>query len=165
MSTIAYAALTANREAAARAGTRKPSVKTYVDVVAALIPAEVLALHAIAVGYCTEQQPGSEGALITPSGADTLTWVFFVLALLSGLAYTSAFRRNQTATSRLFLWRALVPPLAFVCWTALEPTSAFDAVFPNVAIAPRVIGASIGAVILGCLAREGAVKAGTAQMA
>jgi hypothetical protein len=163
MSTFAYAALTASREnAAADHGAEAPSVKTYVDAVAALVPAEVLALHALAISLTTEKLGGSAGATITKPGSETLTWLFFVLVALSAAIYIAKFKTTKETSSRLWLWRAAIPPLAFVCWTALQQTSAFDAVFPNVAIAPRVIGAAIGAIVLGYAAQLGAAKAATA---
>ena len=49
MSTLAYAALTSRRERSPQGRTESeasPGVGTYVDTLAALVPAEVLALHA-----------------------------------------------------------------------------------------------------------------------
>jgi hypothetical protein len=161
MSTIAYAALTARREDAVAkpAEVQAPNVKGYVDAVAALVPAEVLGLHALAISLTTEKHGGSAGATITKSGAETLTWAFFVLLALSSAIYLATFKAAKNSPSSALLLRAAIPPLAFVCWTALQQTTAFDAVFPNVAIAPRVIGAAIGAIVLGYIARLGAVKA------
>src|SRR5436190_2054917 len=99
MSTLAYAALTAQREKTAPAlleafnpdhaprptdGTSKPpNVSTYIDAMAALVPSEVLAFHAIMVSI----------AAATKNGVTTITNViamqatFWTLVVLSSLLY------------------------------------------------------------------------------
>ena len=57
MSTIAYAQFTTRREAAApgtSTSASPPGVKTYVDALAALVPAEVLTLHALILSVTTK---------------------------------------------------------------------------------------------------------------
>lgn len=59
MSTLAYAALTAKRQttsAGESTTSGQPGMKTYVDVLAALVPAEVLAAHAAVLGFTTKQK-------------------------------------------------------------------------------------------------------------
>jgi hypothetical protein len=53
----------------------------------------------------------------------------------------------------------LIPPLAFVGWTMLLRATAFDAIFPGLAKAPRTVAALFLAVILGRLASIFAQKA------
>ena len=57
MSTIVYAELTNKREAApanTSTTTSQPGMKTYVDALSALIPAEVMTLHALTLSATTE---------------------------------------------------------------------------------------------------------------
>ena len=178
MSTAAFAAMTASREPApADAGINGSALTTYVDLAVALVPAEVLSLHALAVSLTTAED-ASGSVKIADTG--TLTWVFLALTFLSAAIYVVTFRAVKPAAEtaaalaartagdqprvrqpipRFFLWRALIPPAAFVCWTALQPMSAFDAVFPGIATAPRVMAAAIFVVVLAYIAERGAVRA------
>ena len=57
MSTLAYAQLTNARDQAlpgTSTTTSKPGIQTYMDAFAALVPAEVLTLHALVISYTTE---------------------------------------------------------------------------------------------------------------
>jgi hypothetical protein len=79
MSTLAYAALTTSREqSAANTSTSPPGVSTYVDAVAALVPAEVLTLHALILSVTTETVGGSTKII----AVTTLFWAFFGLTIL-----------------------------------------------------------------------------------
>jgi len=60
MSTLAYAQLTNKRDDAAPGTsetTNAPGVKSYVDALAALVPAEVLTLHALVISATTTIGP------------------------------------------------------------------------------------------------------------
>ena len=62
MSTLAYAQLTNAREAAppgTSTTTSKPGIKTYMDAFAALVPAEVLTLHALIISATTHITEGT----------------------------------------------------------------------------------------------------------
>lgn len=157
MSTVAYAALTTVREAAdPKTKTRDtaPSVNTYVDAIAALVPAEVLALHAVIVSATTETVDGVTEITSRP----TLYWAFFGLLVLSIGLYVG-YRLMAKKWDKLDLARMFIPPLAFVGWTMLQRATAFDAVFPDMADAPRTVVALFLAVILGVLAAALAYKA------
>lgn len=57
MSTLAYASLTRRREQAPRGESMRnapPGVNSYVDALAALVPAEVLSVHALILAVTTE---------------------------------------------------------------------------------------------------------------
>jgi len=67
MSTIAYAQMTNAREAAApgtSTTTGTPGLKTYVDAFAALVPAEVLTLHALLISFTTETARKTSGTSV-----------------------------------------------------------------------------------------------------
>jgi hypothetical protein len=160
MSTLAYAALT-NRRIQATPGTsgaeEPPGVKSYVDAVAALVPAEVLSLHAVILSITTSRSPGTDGNTVTTiTQPGTLRWAFFGFIVLSVVLYVVP--RFQTR-DRLDFLRGSIPPLAFVAWTMLQRTTAFDAVWPSLGDAPRTAIALFAAVVLGLMAAKLAGKA------
>ena len=72
MSTLAYAALTARREEASPGTSTTsgaPGMRTFVDALAALVPAEVLSVHAAVLSFTTNTAPAQEGggAVVTIS--------------------------------------------------------------------------------------------------
>ena len=147
MSTLVYAALTGRRIATARAAApgEAPGIGQFVDAVTALVPAEVLSVHAVILTFTTETTDGV--TRITEPGI--LTAAFFALIGLSVFLY--AFGRWKT-WARLDWARIFIPPLAFVAWTMLQRSTAFDAVLPLMRMAPRLLVAVIGAVVLGVVA-------------
>jgi hypothetical protein len=162
MSTLTYAAITTNREQA-QPGTSTsespPGVKTYVDALAALVPAEVLTLHALILAVTTQTgktQTGQTQATITQVG--TLSFAFWGLALLS-IALYAGYRLMAAKWDRLDYVRMTIPPLAFVGWTMLQRTTAFDAAFPQLTDAPRTVAALFLGVLLGLAAAALAYKA------
>lgn len=157
MSTIAYAELTNRRDDASPGTsmtTSPPGVSTYVDALAALVPAEVLALHALIISATTVVV----GDTTTIEDATTLRWAFWALAAFSAGLYAVP-RWLKGHWDKLDFLRVLIPPAAFVGWTMLQRATAFDAAFPSLAQSPRtVIGLFFGAV-LGALAIALAYKA------
>lgn len=160
MSTLLYGNLTTKREQAppeTSDTTSPPGVKTFVDGLAALVPAEVLLAHAAIIGFTTRTQTAADGTVTTTvTEVTTLRWTFAVLIVLSGVLYLVARRRRPEPLDAI---RALIPPLAFVGWTMLQKTTAFDAVAPFLREPPRYAIAVIGAVVLGTLAVALAQKA------
>jgi hypothetical protein len=160
MSTLAYAALT-KRRLSAPSGTSTsispPGIGTYIDVVAALVPAEVLALHATIFSLTTKtdlDQAGNSITTITEPG--TLRWAFWGFILLSVVLYIFP---QFPIKARLDYLRAIIPPAAFFAWTMLQKATAFDAVFPGVSEVHRTVIALFGAVVLGAMAKALADKA------
>ncbi len=148
MSTLAYAALTTRRIQGApgtTTTTAPPGVQTYVDAVAALVPAEVLALHAVVVSLTTST--ADSVTRITAPGV--LQFAFWALIALSVVLYCAPRLRTR---ERLDIVRALIPPLAFVAWTMLQRVTAFDAVFPGLGDPGRTVYALLAAVVLGVVA-------------
>lgn len=152
MSTLAYASLTNKRESATpntSTTTSAPGVKTYLDAFAALVPAEVLALHGLVLTYTTHTDKGVTGIL--PAGETTLRYSFYALAILSVVLYLIP-RSLEKKWDHADFIRMLIAPLAFVGWTMLQPVTAFDAAFPDMPVIPRTVIAVFGGVILGGVA-------------
>ena len=147
MSTLAYAALTTARENA-QPGTSfssaPPSVGAYVDALAALVPAETLALHAVIISVTTKTIAGSTQVADAP----TLRWAYWGLIVLNLALYILP-RALARRWKNLDYVRMLIPPLAFTGWIMLMRTTAFDALFPQSGDAPRTVAALFLAVLLG----------------
>lgn len=162
MSSYISGALTRMREQEDRgASTRggQPGLNTYIDVVAALVPAEVLTLHAVILSFTTETKDEGGTTVTTITEPDTLFWVFWALVVLSIALYIFGFREGIKDWGGWDVVRALIPPIAFVGWTMLQPASAFDAIAPDLRDAPKTAIALIGAAVLAALARWLAQKA------
>ena len=163
MSTLAYAALTTRRELAppGTSTTVSPGLQTYVDALAALIPAEVLTLHGVILSFTTKSGIDSAGTPVTSViEQPTLFWSFFGLVLLAIIFYVGP------RWGRYDKWdfaRAAIPPLAFVAWTMILRATAFDAVYPTLGQAPRTAIALFIAVLLGLVAAGLGYKADAKQ--
>jgi hypothetical protein len=158
MSTLAYAQLTNKRDAAAPGTsetTQSPGVRSYVDALAALVPAEVLSLHALIISATTTMGPDKTTKI---SEVPTLEWAFWGLICLAAVLYAGP-RVLDHKFDRWDWLRILIPPLSFVAWTMLQRTTAFDAVYPSVGSAQRTVAALFLAVVLGGVATALAYKA------
>ncbi len=160
MSIIGYAKLTNIRDLSDpnKENSPKPSSIThYLDAMAALVPAEVLSLHAIILTFTTASKKDEKGVISTSiSDPEVLSWVFWGLIILSILLFFV----SRVGKLDKFDWlRALIPPFAFVCWTMLQKTTAFDAVCIDMDEASRIAIALFLAVGLGLLATFLAKKA------
>ena len=168
MSTIAYAQLTNRREEAApgtSSTSSSPGIRTYVDAFAALVPAEVLTLHALIMTVATETTSVAPSAdspetvtKILSTAVPTLSVAFWGLVMLS-IALYAAPRYLGGHWDRFDWLRTLIAPLAFVGWTMLQRTTAFDAAFPQVPAIPRTVAALFLGVLLGLLTAVLAMKA------
>jgi hypothetical protein len=133
MSTVAYGALTEARKTTP-AGTvnREAGLGTYIDILAALVPAEVIAAHAFILTLATKTVKDAKGhsaVTITQKGA--LTGTFWALLVLSVLLFFAG--RWLKGGGKPFDWRwdilrLLIPPAAFVAWTMIQKNTAFDAI-------------------------------------
>jgi len=91
MSTLAYAAITRARETATRGTStteKPPGVRTYIDALAALVPAEVLAAHATILTFTTRTFE-SKPPTVTINHAAALVVAFYALIGLSMLLYAA----------------------------------------------------------------------------
>ncbi len=161
MSTLAYAQFTTRREEAepnTSTGSSPPGVKTYVDALAALVPAEVLTLHGLILSVTTKVDNNAT-RIIAP---ETLSWAFLGLLVVS-LGFYVVPRLLNKKWDALDWLRMAIPPLAFIGWTMLQRATAFDAVFPQMSDAPRTVIALFLAVVLGAGATALAYKADQKQ--
>lgn len=163
MSTLVYATMTGKREEAqpgTSTMTSAPGVNTYVDALAALVPAEVLTAHAAILTFTTntEAAKAASNATITITQPGTLVGVFWALIVVSMVLYAAP-RLMESKWDSWDWLRVLIPPLAFVGWTMLQKATAFDAVAPGFGQAARSATAIIGAILLGLLAAALAYKA------
>lgn len=148
MSTLAYAAFTNQREKAdpgTSSSRNPPGVSTFVDALAALVPAEVLTLHALMLSVTTT----TAAEVTTITDPATLKWAFGGLLALSIVLYVVPRLKNW---GMLDYVRVAIPPLAFVGWTMLQRSTAFDAIASGLKDAPRTVIGLFLAVLLGLLA-------------
>lgn len=168
MSTVSFGALTTRREKS-DSGTSKtsqpPGLNSYIDILAALVPAEVLAIHAIIIAAATTTNRGQ--SQITQPG--TLRLAFWLLVGLAALLFVlgrrpaptpaAILQQSETAAPRWQhlewqdLIRVAIPPAAFVGWTMLEPTSVWNVVVPNMSTGTRTLIALVGAVLLAAVTK------------
>jgi len=154
MSTFAFASLTNTRERSAPGTT---GVSKYIDTVTALVPAEILALHAAVLSLTTTTQEDSAGkAVTTITDPGILKVAFFVLAAFASLVYLFGHRGKWDKGDTL---RAVVPAFAFVGWTMLQKSTAFDALAPGMSGGSRMFIALILAFFLGLVAEKMAERA------
>lgn len=131
-------------------GTSKPpNVGTYIDAMAALVPAEVLAFHAIMVSIGAETKAG----VTTITNVLAMQSTFWTLVALSILLYlVPHFLSRSGNLEREDYIRMLLPPLAFTAWTMLQRATAFDAIAPMLNPAVRTLIALVLAALVGLVA-------------
>jgi hypothetical protein len=164
VSTIAFGAFTETRKTQAKgqSSTTRPGLGTYIDVFAALIPAEVLAAHALILTLATETTTAADGrSAVVITEKEALKATFF--ALLVGAALLFLVGRWLKADRKAFDWRwdilrMSIPPTAFLGWTMIQKNTAFDAV-SGWSGNSRAIVAVLGAVFLSALVGVLGIKA------
>src|SRR3954451_12921581 len=160
MSTVVYAATTERRErspSGKSTNEARPGLGTWVDVLVALVPAEVLALHALVLNWAMKTETGADGNQVTTiTDPGLLQLAFWVLI---GLAVVLYVFKKKDGVGPLYAVRAAIPAIAFVGWTMLQQSTAFDAVFPDLADNTRYFVAVVVAIVLSVLAGRLAVKA------
>ena len=163
MSSIAYGALTRRRDRADVENnlTATTGIGTYIDALAALVPVEVLAAHALILSFTTtkasvDTDSGSvqHGAVVSEPSA--LRIAFFGLLILSVAFY--AIGRRPTKITWQVAVGGLIPAGAFIAWTMIQRTTAFDAVAPGMNFASREVTGVLAATILPVAATLLAVK-------
>jgi hypothetical protein len=157
MSTLLYAELTSKRDAAQPGRSQtdgQPGVKTYVDALAALVPAEVLTVHGVILTVTTAVDAG----VTTITHPQTLAVMFWVLLVMATGLY-AAWRLYHKRWDDWDWLRMLLPPLSLLGWLMLQRSTAFDAVWPTLDAGPRTAAAVVLAVVLGAAAVMLAYKA------
>jgi hypothetical protein len=171
MSSLAYGLVTAQREAAPKDTSKEPEAGqpgfgSYIDVVAALVPAEVLAANAALLPLMTETTTDEAGNSVTAITEPETLKVVFVLSIVFslGLYVIGLLQRLDRSAVKPRDWLGMViPPLAFVGWTMLQKSTAFDAVAPEMDEPLRFTIAVFGAVALGALAAVLSFKANKSE--
>jgi hypothetical protein len=136
LSTILYASLQSRRQRASearavalannQAAPPPPEVTPFVDALAALVPAELLAAHAAIIAIASTKV--HDATSITNTGTLKAVWWIFVVG--ASLLYVLS-RLTTAHGSKLTWWdipRFPIPAISFVAWTMLQPASMFDAV-------------------------------------
>jgi hypothetical protein len=101
----------------------QPGLKTYVDTLTAIVPAEVLAMHAALFAALTEKK----GNRVDITDPGWLEFGFWAMVVLSVVFYFAGYQKKRV--NRWVVLGAFVPPLAFFLWTMALQQSAFDAAF------------------------------------
>jgi hypothetical protein len=151
-STDANTALTLNlRRAGAPEGApeEEKEVNKFVDSVAALVPAEGLALHLLILDAVTEKNETEPDALtvtFVEKGWAQVGWGVCLLVVLFLYVVPHALKDKFGG---LDLIRMLIPVAAFIAWTWMIETSLFDAVADWTDGKRAVLGAVLGVVAPG----------------
>lgn len=158
MSTLLYAARTAKHQEAP--AQKAEGRSKYVDAVAAIVPAEVLAAHAVIVGVCatTKEVAGSDRLVTTVTEPGWLAVSFWGLLALSVLLFLGP-KLSDGSITKLDPLRALLVAAAFVVWSVLQPGTAFDAAFGPVSEVGRFVIGILAAVPIAAAASWLSVKA------
>jgi hypothetical protein len=164
MSSIVYGALNAKREQAPAKESKQdkpPGMSTYVDMVAALVPAEVLAANAFLLTFFVNKSGEGDEAVTKITEPGPVKLMFWLSILASILLYFLGDRVKKTGDgesrgrfANLNWLRALIPAVAYVLWTMLQKSTAFDAVFPDVSEGIRVVIAVFAALFVGAAAKK-----------
>ncbi|HVS08773.1 MAG TPA: hypothetical protein VMS76_02780 [Planctomycetota bacterium] len=153
MSAFAYGRLTREQEQVSSAADSgrddRKTIFAYVAALAAVIPAEILALHGLIVAATTATTIDGQGATTTAVVArDLLSWSFLGLLVLSVILTAGGLGRLRPKGPADVL-RFVLPALAFVGWTMLQRATAFDAVAPWLDSRTRtVVGLFLAALVL-----------------
>jgi hypothetical protein len=161
MSTFAYGLITGQRVAADSGASEQaepPGTKSYVDTLAALVPAEVLGIWAALVIPNTVTSDDGEAATSSISDPGLMRWSFWTLLALSALIYVIGRLRTARWVRTDFI-RILIPPAAFTIWMLLQRPSVFDLIASNWSAGARDVAGGIGAAALAAVAGALAYKA------
>lgn len=146
MSTLLSAKIRTQRVKAAGGETPSGDITPWVETVASLVPAEVLTIHALVISWATT----TKDSVTTITNRGLLQVMFVVLIVVSmGLWYVGHIGEKM---KNFDYARIVIPPLAFVTWTMLQPVSVFDAVWP-MEFGWRMAAAVVAALILGVCAK------------
>jgi hypothetical protein len=159
VSTILYGRLVSRREVAIRDATEDPTKKAaeeLAQLVAALVPAEVLTIHAAILAGATETGADGSTAVTKP---EVLKWSLVILGGTCVLLYLIGkvgFLTTATGDGlqRLDALRMVIPALAFGAWTCLTGTSAMTPWAGDIERLWLVLAGGCAAVLLLALAKR-----------
>jgi hypothetical protein len=137
----------------------KETVSHWQDALTALVPAEVLAFHAVAMTLGTSTKGTGEDSTTVITSPTEMTIVFWALVGVAFVLYLLGARSFGFTD----LLRAGIASLAFILWTMIQPSTAFDALGWELSTLIRVLAALIGAVLLGFAANALAGQADRAD--
>jgi hypothetical protein len=167
VSALLYGALTAKRETTLGDTTSDvaPGFKTYVDALAALVPAEVLAA-ALALtplsSNSTRAEGGTSEATVNVTSHSDLKLTFYILFFLGPILYLIGHTKGLRTRSTLSwsdLARMFIPAFAFIGWMAAQhPSTLFDAAV-SISDAKKAIFIVVGSIVLGALAARLGIRA------
>ncbi|MEO7268333.1 MAG: hypothetical protein ABIW49_03910 [Knoellia sp.] len=136
-------------EIAALGDATKETVSHWQDTLVALVPAEVLAFHGVAMTLGTTTTGTGDDTTTVITSPTEMLYVYWGLIIASFVLYLAGSKN----LSLINLARGLVAPAAFVLWTMIQPSTAFDALAWNPSTLLRVMIALGGAVLLGLLVK------------
>ena len=125
------------------------------DALAALVPAEVLAVHAVIMQLAVKTTEVKGKPQVVVDRSASLQVLYLVFTLLAGGLFLAArfFPANHVKAPKPLpsdIVRFLVPVLAFIAWSMLQPASMFDTLsWWNPDLAIRVGIALVAALVLG----------------
>ena len=181
MSTLLYQAVTLRREQSPTpaqerdagepdAGKKKPG--EFLDVVAALVPAEIIAVHALILGTVSTKTEDADGAITTkldPTQATLERWSWIGLVVAAAVLYvvphavSSARAGRRPLVDRLDLLRMLIPAAAFWIWTMIQKGTLFEAVFAELSTPARAVVGGFAGLLLVAIAKLLSYKADEAE--
>lgn len=130
------------------------SAKSYVDALAAIIPAEALVFYSVALPLATNVVKVDQQETLTIQSQSAVQAVLVFSVLLS-LAFF-LFGRGITDWERLDYLRAALPPIAAMLWLVLQNPSTMFLVFNQLDEAlSRVVALFLAAVVGGLAAKLG----------
>ena len=165
MSSVVSGALATRREqsdSGTSTSEQPPGLSTYVDVLSALVPAEVLAINSVVITLVTKLVPGGG---TQPTDPATLRLTFWLLLGLSSVLYLLGRQQSLAQARRPRDWtpadavRMLIPAAAFTGWAMLEPSSAWSSVAPGMSSGTRILIAIVGATALAAITKALATQA------
>ena len=139
--------------------TAAPAMTTYIYTLAALVPAEALALYAgVVVPNVTSAVPvaGNTGTVI--SDPALLGWSCAGLLVLSARLYIVGRMKEKRTLSLWDIPRALIPLAAFTGWSWSKNPGVFDVWWHGSNMAGRVVIAAFAAIVIGGLAKALATR-------
>jgi hypothetical protein len=167
---MAYGVLSAQRQAATKGESKdkqSPGLGSYIDVAAALVPAEILAANAALLPIMSTSGEDESGASVTtitePGTLKLVFWlsivsciVLYVAAQLTRAKKERAKAGNGVGVAK---WgfanylRMFIPAGAYVGWTMLQKSTAFDAIDPGMSQSLRLTLAVFAAIALSVVAK------------